>query len=532
MTAVAALSDRPGRPPVVLAARGIRKSFGGVEVLHGVDFTLRRGEVHGLVGPERRGQVDARQDHRRRLLARRRRHRARRRRARGSGEPGESRTARHRDGVPGVQPHPGQMPVGQNILLTREPKGRLRAHRRSTSSTAGRRPRSRASGADIDPGRLVEQLPVGAPPAGRDRQGHLAGREHPHPRRADRVARRRPRSRCSWRAVRKLTAEGIAVDLHLPPPRRGHGHLRPGDGAAGRRRDALGADLRGDASPRSSRACSAARSRAPSPTSRGRRPQRRAAAAGHGPARNGRLRDVSFELHRGEIVGVAGLLGSGRSELMRAIFGIDRLDAGTIEVDGHAVPHPGPRDALRRGHRAGAGGPRPGGAGARALGGPEHADGRVAQFARRGFVDDDGAARRAATGFVERLNIRTTGLDQAVRDLSGGNQQKVVVAKNLSVQPVGAAARRPDRRRRRRLQARDPDAGPRRSPRRATASCWSPRSSRSSAAWPTGCWSSRDGAVVRVLDRAAGDDLSEEALSRAVQEQDADDGRTRCHHRT
>ena len=56
------------------------------------------------------------------------------------------------------------------------------------------------------------------------------------------------------------------------------------------------------------------------------------------------------------------------------------------------------------------------------------------QFARNGFVDD-GSARRSVTDFVERLNIRTTGIDQAVKDLSGGNQQKVVVARNLSIGP-------------------------------------------------------------------------------------------------
>ena len=150
--------------------------------------------------------------------------------------------------------------------------------------------------------------------------------------------------------------------------------------------------------------------------------------------RNARLRDVSFDLHRGEIIGIAGLLGSGRSELMRAIFGVDRLDAGTIEVDGVPVRIRGPRDALDAGialvpeDRARAGLVR------------DHSVGQNAlmaawrQFARSGFVDD-GSARRAARGLVERLNIRTTGVDQPVKELSGGNQQKVVVARNLSVKP-------------------------------------------------------------------------------------------------
>ena len=56
------------------------------------------------------------------------------------------------------------------------------------------------------------------------------------------------------------------------------------------------------------------------------------------------------------------------------------------------------------------------------------------RYARRGFIDD-GAARKAARTLVEQLDVRTTGLDQEVRSLSGGNQQKVVVAKSLSTEP-------------------------------------------------------------------------------------------------
>ena len=119
---------------------------------------------------------------------------------------------------------------------------------------------------------------------------------------------------------------------------------------------------------------------------------------------------------------------------MRAVFGIDRIIAGSIEVDGRGIAIRGPRDALDAGialvpeDRARAGLVR------------EHSVGQNAlmaawkQFSRTGLVDD-GAARRVASGFVERLDIRTTGIDQPVKDLSGGNQQKVVVAKNLSVQP-------------------------------------------------------------------------------------------------
>ena len=141
------------------------------------------------------------------------------------------------------------------------------------------------------------------------------------------------------------------------------------------------------------------------------------------------------------------------------------------------------------------------------------------QFSRAGFVDD-GAARRAATGFVERLNIRTTGIDQPVQQLSGGNQQKVVVAKNLSVRPSV-------------LLLDDPtvgvDVGSKREilmQVRALAAGGDGIILVSSEFEELSGVADRvlviaDGAIVRILDRSAGDDLSEESLSRAVQEQEA-----------
>ena len=150
--------------------------------------------------------------------------------------------------------------------------------------------------------------------------------------------------------------------------------------------------------------------------------------------RNRRLHEVSCELYAGEILGIAGLLGSGKSELLRAIFGIDTVDAGTIEVRGRRVDIGNPADALRAGvalvpeDRGRAGLVR------------EHSVGHNIlmaswrRFARGGLVNDR-VASRAAGSLVEQLRIRTTGLQQPVRTLSGGNQQKVVVAKNLAVSP-------------------------------------------------------------------------------------------------
>ncbi len=147
-----------------------------------------------------------------------------------------------------------------------------------------------------------------------------------------------------------------------------------------------------------------------------------------------KIKDASFTLRRGEILGIAGLMGSGRTELVRAVFGADRRSSGELRVEGKVVDIQSPLDGIRAGI---------------------------------GFVPEDrkqqglflGLTMRVnATvvvvpsltrfGFIQRsresvltedsittLQIKTAGHEQIVRDLSGGNQQKVVLAKWLAVRP-------------------------------------------------------------------------------------------------
>jgi ABC-type sugar transport system ATPase subunit len=153
-----------------------------------------------------------------------------------------------------------------------------------------------------------------------------------------------------------------------------------------------------------------------------------------GLGRDGAFKDVSFELRRGEILGLAGLVGSGRTELMRAIFGRDRLDAGTIEIEGTPVPRPSPATMRRLG-----------------LGFvPEERKDQglvlgmnvshnmtlayLANIARAGFL----RIRRETSivgGLMTRLGIKAAGASAPVETLSGGNQQKVVIAKWLMRSP-------------------------------------------------------------------------------------------------
>ncbi|MEO8410430.1 MAG: sugar ABC transporter ATP-binding protein [Propionivibrio sp.] len=144
--------------------------------------------------------------------------------------------------------------------------------------------------------------------------------------------------------------------------------------------------------------------------------------------------DVSFTLKKGEVLGIAGMLGSGRTELLRAIFGADRADAGTIVFDGEAIAHPTPRRMSQRGL---------------AFTPEDRKSQGLVQIlsikanlchasldilSSRGFVDTR-KEQLFADRQVDSLQIKTTGTELAMTSLSGGNQQKVVVGKWLNTSP-------------------------------------------------------------------------------------------------
>jgi ribose transport system ATP-binding protein len=144
---------------------------------------------------------------------------------------------------------------------------------------------------------------------------------------------------------------------------------------------------------------------------------------------------VSLTLHAGEILGLAGLVGAGRTELARAIFGVDRMLAGTIRLSGRPIAVRSPHDAIKHGIYLA----------------PEDRkrDGLILDLSvaenislanmrelqsAGGLVD---RAREIANAETQRraLNIRVPGVDSQARTLSGGNQQKVVLGKWLSMRP-------------------------------------------------------------------------------------------------
>ena len=147
------------------------------------------------------------------------------------------------------------------------------------------------------------------------------------------------------------------------------------------------------------------------------------------------LHGVSFKLHKGEILGIAGLVGAGRTETARAIFGADPFDQGQVSVDGRAVQIKSPRDAIAQGIGLV---PEDRKQQALFLSLAIRMNMSIASLerisAQLGFVS---AAKEDALveQYRELLNIRMASGDQLVGNLSGGNQQKVVLARWLALRP-------------------------------------------------------------------------------------------------
>ena len=155
-----------------------------------------------------------------------------------------------------------------------------------------------------------------------------------------------------------------------------------------------------------------------------------------GLGREDAFADVTFELRRGEVLGFAGLVGAGRTEVALALFGIAPADTGTIELDGEPIDVRSPRDALAHGIAYLSEDRR-----AIGLSLPQSVTANVTlpalrRYVRRLGLVDRRAEAEATDRFRERLHIRTPSLDQPVGLLSGGNQQKTMLAKWLNTEPT------------------------------------------------------------------------------------------------
>ncbi len=148
----------------------------------------------------------------------------------------------------------------------------------------------------------------------------------------------------------------------------------------------------------------------------------------------GTFHDVSFQVRAGEIVGLAGLVGAGRSEIARAVFGVDKYDAGTVTLNSRSVPGGKPRAAIAAGMAFVAEDRRKQG-----LVVEESVARNVASVIRRrlakaGLISTS-IENKAAGPWAGKLEVKTNALDMAASTMSGGNQQKVVIAKWLATNP-------------------------------------------------------------------------------------------------
>ena len=147
-----------------------------------------------------------------------------------------------------------------------------------------------------------------------------------------------------------------------------------------------------------------------------------------------RVRDVSFNVRKGEIVALAGLVGSGRSEVAKAIFGLNRIDTGSVLIGGEVVDIKNPQDAIRRGisfvpeDRKGEG--------LISIQSVKHNISLTGLrlLSRAGFIKGSSETSLARTS-SQQLSIKSSSEEAEVSTLSGGNQQKVVLAKWLWLKP-------------------------------------------------------------------------------------------------
>lgn len=150
--------------------------------------------------------------------------------------------------------------------------------------------------------------------------------------------------------------------------------------------------------------------------------------------RNGKFRNISFELHKGEILGIAGMLGSGRTELLRSIFGADGYTSGAIYVNGEQIKKPTPEKMKMHGVAM--------------LQEDRKRDGIIANDSissnmmlsgidrlGKGIFVHKSEERKRVKGLIDRYEIKLSSAEDPMSSLSGGNQQKVIVARWMNIEP-------------------------------------------------------------------------------------------------
>lgn len=147
--------------------------------------------------------------------------------------------------------------------------------------------------------------------------------------------------------------------------------------------------------------------------------------------RSGAFSDISLTLKRGEILGFAGLMGAGRTELARSIFGAEPAEAGTIELNGRPLSTRSPADAIANGIAYLSEDRKGNGLAVKMSVAANMVLANMAGVSSRFGIIDRKSERETARRYIDLLGIRTPSADQIVRLLSGGNQQKIIIGKWL-----------------------------------------------------------------------------------------------------
>lgn len=150
--------------------------------------------------------------------------------------------------------------------------------------------------------------------------------------------------------------------------------------------------------------------------------------------RKGKFRDVSFEVRAGEVLGFAGLIGAGRTEVVETIFGLERADGGEIYVDGDRVSIRSPRDAIRCGLALVSEDRK--NVGLNLVGSVKEniTMANLDRYCRLGVIKS-GMEKRSSDELMTMLSVKAQNRDVLVNSLSGGNQQKVILARWMSTNP-------------------------------------------------------------------------------------------------
>ncbi len=416
---------------VLLEARGISKQFPGVRALDGVDFTLRRGEIHALMGENGAGKstlikvltgLYPRDSGEVRL----------------EGKSIHPRTPlqAQAEGISTVYQEVNLVPelsVAENLYLGRQPRA-FGAIRWGSMYDAARKAIRRLD-LDIDVKRILSSYPVAiqqmvAIARAVDVQAKVLVLDEP----TSSLDAKEVQS--LFTVMRRLRDEGLgivfvthfmdqvyAVSDRITVLRNGR-LVGEYETPALPRLQLIGAMIGRDAS--------TVTGHHPPPVNTAAVKETYLTAKGVG--REGAIEPFDLDIHRGEIVGLAGLLGSGRTEIARLLFGVDRIQSGEMTIAGEPVALRNPSNAIARGVGF--------------CGEDRKVDGIIPELsvrenivlalqARRGWLRRIPRAKQQeiADHYIKALNIKTPDSEKSIRLLSGGNQQKALLARWLVTEP-------------------------------------------------------------------------------------------------